>query len=373
MNVLHAPLNIGSRPLRWPTPRTKSVGGWGCREGAGRSTSSRRRTFPGPRRFSGPRRPGRALAPRGLRPFLYGLRHCRQFDVLHLNFGKSLLRLDGRLSFVGRIDLPLWKALGKRVFMTFQGCDPGFARSLPIGPIRLAGRESVRCRSAVRHWIANGGVGTPSAPLGRQVLLPEPRLAQVRARRRFLPYASYGGEVGRREPAGGSGRPLRVVHAPTKRAAKGTDIIMAASAALQASQPHELVIVENCPRKEALRRYAEADVLVDQVRAGWYGGLAVEAMSMGIPVVAYLDAGDLSLIPTAMRAELPVVNASPDTLPAVLASLLDSPAEHRELGERGMAFVRRWHHPVKIARRMLELYADPALRFWDGYDPAGEE
>ena len=148
---------------------------------------------------------------------------------------------------------------------------------------------------------------------------------------------------------------------------------MAASVALQASQPHELVIVENCPREEALRRYAEADVLVDQVRIGWYGGLAMEAMSMGVPVVAYLDAGNLLLIPAAMRAELPVVNASPDTLPAVLARLLDSPAERRELGERGMAFVRHWHHPVKIARRMLELYADPAQNFWDGYDPEGDE
>ena len=157
----------------------------------------------------------------------------------------------------------------------------GFARSLPAGPIRLASRESVRCQFCGpaldrkrRRWNAQ------CARWADKCFCLNPDLLQFVPGAEFLPYASYG-EIGRRQPAGGPERPLRVVHAPTKRAVKGTDIIMAASAALQASQPHELVIVENCPREEALRRYAEADVLVDQVRIGWYGGLAVEAMSMG--------------------------------------------------------------------------------------------
>ena len=69
---------------------------------------------------------------RSLRPFFYGLRHAAEFNVLHLYSGRSLLRCEGRFALFDRRDLPLWKALGKKVFVTFQGCE-------------------VRYRSATRH------------------------------------------------------------------------------------------------------------------------------------------------------------------------------------------------------------------------------
>jgi glycosyltransferase involved in cell wall biosynthesis len=115
--------------------------------------------------------------------------------------------------------------------------------------------------------------------------------------------------------------------------------------------------------------YAGATVLVDQLLCGWYGGVAVEAMALGIPVVAYLNEKHLQEIPSAMRAEIPIVSATPETVGDVLAKLLQNRGWRRELSERGKSYVLRWHHPVKIARRMLEIYQDPTVMFWDGYDP----
>ena len=39
---------------------------------------------------------------------------------------------------------------------------------------------------------------------------------------------------------------------------------------------------------EALGRLAAADLVVDQLVLGWYGAVAVEAMALGRPVLAYI-------------------------------------------------------------------------------------
>ena len=50
----------------------------------------------------------------------------------------------------------------------------------------------------------------------------------------------------------------------------------------------DLEIVEGLHHDEALERYARADIVVDQLNAGWYGVFAIEAMALGKPVVTYL-------------------------------------------------------------------------------------
>jgi hypothetical protein len=61
---------------------------------------------------------------------------------------------------------------------------------------------------------------------------------------------------------------------------------------------------------EAARRiYEKADLLVDQLLAGWYGGVAVEFMALGKPVVCYLRESDLRFLPEAMRRQIPIIRA----------------------------------------------------------------
>src|SRR5262249_23680075 len=78
-------------------------------------------------------------------------------------------------------------------------------------------------------------------------------------------------------------RPL-VVHAPSNRGRKGTEYVIEACARL----PVDLEIVEGLPHDEARERYARADIVVDQLNAGWHGVFALEAMALGKPVVAHL-------------------------------------------------------------------------------------
>ncbi len=144
----------------------------------------------------------------------------------------------------------------------------------------------------------------------------------------FLPYSSA--VLGPPGPIEGARhRRLRILHAPTNRAIKGTSLLLAASRQLESTHPHELDLVEGASHDEAVRRSAEADIVVDQVRIGWYGGLAMEAMASGRPTVAFLNDDDLARIPAAMRSELPIVNASPESLPERLAGLLENAALRR--------------------------------------------
>ena len=91
-------------------------------------------------------------------------------------------------------------------------------------------------------------------------------------------------------------------------------------------------------------------------------------MAVGVPVVAYIDPGRLEVVPAAMRRDIPILEATPDGLEDVLARLLSDRARLREAGERARAYVRQWHHPMAIAKRMLRLYDSPVLKFWDGFE-----
>ena len=73
-----------------------------------------------------------------------------------------------------------------------------------------------------------------------------------------------------------------MVHAPSSRRRKGTDHVVRACDDLDV----DLVIVEGL-HEEALARYRDADIVVDQLHAGWYG-LAIECMALGKPVVTFL-------------------------------------------------------------------------------------
>ena len=79
-------------------------------------------------------------------------------------------------------------------------------------------------------------------------------------------------------------------HAPSHRAVKGTNLIIDALNSLKKKGfSFELVLIEGLSNSEARKKYETVDVLVDQLFAGWYGGLAVEAMALGKPVLVMRD------------------------------------------------------------------------------------
>jgi hypothetical protein len=153
------------------------------------------------------------------------------------------------------------------------------------------------------------------------------------------------------------GETLRIAHAPSKRAVKGTDAVLAAVESLRAKgAPVELDLIEGVPNAEARRRYAAADVVVDQLRVGWYGMFAIESMALAKPVVVHLDEEAAAETEEAFGLELPLVRADEGNLEDVLAGLVEVRAELPELGRRSREYVERVHAHTEVARRVLEIY-----------------
>jgi glycosyltransferase involved in cell wall biosynthesis len=143
------------------------------------------------------------------------------------------------------------------------------------------------------------------------------------------------------------------VHAPSSRARKGTEHFVSACEQLGV----ELEIVEGLHHEEARRRYERADVVLDQLNAGWYGMLAIEAMALGKPVVAFLHDEATRRTEEAFGRPVPIVRADKGDLVETLRPLAESAAERRRLGAESRAYVEEVHDLDRVADRLLALYA----------------
>ena len=154
-------------------------------------------------------------------------------------------------------------------------------------------------------------------------------------------------------PPSDRARPL-VVHAPSSRSKKGTEHVIAACEQL----PVELRLVEGLRHDEAKKLYAEADIVVDQLYAGWYGLFAIESMALGKPVVTFLHDEAVRRSAEAFGVKVPIVSATPETLVQQLRPLVESPELRRRLGAEGRAYVERVHDVERMTDRLLDIYAE---------------
>jgi glycosyltransferase involved in cell wall biosynthesis len=144
-----------------------------------------------------------------------------------------------------------------------------------------------------------------------------------------------------------------VLHAPSSRARKGTEHVVAACAELDV----ELEIVEGLDHREAFERYRRADVIVDQLNAGWYGVFAIEALALGKPVVTFLHDEAVRLTEEAFGMPVPIVGATKETLVESLRPLVASVEERRRVGAASRAYAEEVHDLERTTDRLLALYA----------------
>ena len=302
-------------------------------------------------------------------------------DVVHFSFGQSCLVPHAFPTFdnvnwrspiavarrayarvVWLKDLPLLSALGKRLAVTWQGDDARqHDRSLDLFDISIAKQLGdtyyvPRSDAWKRRTIAAFAKYVPTHyALNPDLLHVLPQQA------RFLPYASLDPwQYQASAPSAKRSRPLIFAHAPSHRGAKGTEYVLLAAQQLRnEGLIFKLELIEGLARHDAITRYSACDVVIDQLLAGWYGGLGVEAMALGKPVVAYLREGDIAALDPDFRRDLPIINATPDSIADVMRSLITMPPpELHALGQRSRLFVERWHDPREVARQTLANYVN---------------
>jgi hypothetical protein len=147
-------------------------------------------------------------------------------------------------------------------------------------------------------------------------------------------------------------RPL-LVHAPSNLEKKGTRFVVEACSQL----PVDLDVVHGVPHEEAVHRFKQADIVVDQMHYLWHGVFAIESMAYGKPVVTSLDATAVRQTKEAFGIEVPIVSATPETLVEKLWPLVESFEERKRLGAAGRAYVEHVHDIDKLADRLIDVYA----------------
>jgi glycosyltransferase involved in cell wall biosynthesis len=306
-------------------------------------------------------------------------RALTDYDVIHFNFGMSLSpqrigrasassRVTGVLRGASRVytrllefrDLPLLKLFDKAIFVTYQG-DDARQGDYCLAHFRISPAQEVDpdYYSPASDERKRREIAIFDRYADRIYALNPDLLHVLPKRASFLPYAHIDLDVWKpAERLPDTARRPLVVHAPSHRGFKGTRHILAAVERIRGEGVgFDFMLVENLPHAEARRIYERADLVVDQVLAGWYGGLAVEAMALGKPVVAYIRPEDLTFIPDEMRRALAVISAEPATIYQVLRELLTT-RRHQlpELGVNSRRYVEVWHDPLKIAARLAEDY-----------------
>jgi glycosyltransferase involved in cell wall biosynthesis len=310
-------------------------------------------------------------------------RALKEYDVIHYNFGMSLSPCrvpegtGNRPKWLDKLVNSLYAAplettdvkaahmLNKVIAVTYQGDDArqgDYCRKhYPVHFVHEVEADyyTPRTDKIKRRRIA------AFEKYADLIYALNPDLLNVLPRRtQFLPYASveptlWAPHYAERTPA-----IPHLVHAPTHGRVKGTRFLTEAIGRLKAEGvKFRFSLVADLSNAEAKRIYETADLLVDQLLAGFYGGVAVELMALGKPVICYLRESDMHHLPVGMYEDMPIINADPNSIYAVLKEWLTvRKTELRERGVQSRAYVEKWHDPIKIAAKVKSDYEDARQR-----------
>jgi len=272
-----------------------------------------------------------------------------QFDVFHFHFARTLFPKSWE-GVPPLWDLPIYRILGKRVFFTFHGSDCRIReiheRVNPWSYYRYsdvkADDDLTRKTIEVVRTYADRMFVTsvdllefvPEAEVAPRVIdlvaWPE-RSAETRA----VP---------------------RILHVPSRRGTKGTDLILAGLDRLRADGvAFDLRLLEGVSHSEACAAIQDADIVVDNLLTGDYEVVSIEAMAASRVAVANVQPGSTEAHPDA-----PVVSVNPDTFVETMRGLIADPEDRRRLGALGRPYVARVHDAMVVAGQLVAAYEAPA-------------
>lgn len=261
--------------------------------------------------------------PRQLRALAWAI---PRFDIFHFHFGHMLAPK--------RIAFPVLRAARKTIVFQFWGSD---IRDQPASSV-----------SYLRH--SDAAILGSFATLARAPELP----ADFPAYDVLPPAIDLSGwGVVTKE----SSSTVTIAHAPSSRAVKGTEAVIAAVDSLTSrGMDVTLDLIEGVSHEEARRRYESADIIVDQLRIGWHGLFAIESMALGKPVVCRIDRKAADRTGQQFGIDVPIVSATEEDLANTLLPLIESADRRAAIGRASRAYVEQVHDHRAVARRCAAIY-----------------
>lgn len=150
----------------------------------------------------------------------------------------------------------------------------------------------------------------------------------------------------------------KVVHAPSNPHFKGTEHFLAAVEKLKKEGiPFEFELIQGLPNREAIQKYKESDIILNQVYAPCGGKLAHEGMALGKVVLTRMgyDKGYDEKTPP----NCPLIDISAESVYHKLKEIILDVELRKKLGQQGRVFVEKYNQSRIVAERLLFLLNDP--------------
>lgn len=154
---------------------------------------------------------------------------------------------------------------------------------------------------------------------------------------------------------------IKIVHSPTNRKYKGTDIIISVIEKIKRERKVEFLLIENVDRNKLLEIKSDCDISIDQVGGTMggtgYGKAGLETLAMGIPTITNMTKEYEDWLP-----ENPFVVANnADELYKSLIELIDDESLRNEKGLNGKDWVKKYHSFESVNENLMNLYREKEI------------
>ncbi|HEX7456422.1 MAG TPA: glycosyltransferase family 4 protein [Candidatus Nanoarchaeia archaeon] len=276
------------------------------------------------------------------------LKSLFKYDIFHFNFGRTF--------FSYKYDHLILKLFRKKIVNTFRGSDvfdversiKEYGKESPYHKdYQLKGSEHYKKIEERKKFIISRS---------DRIILIGPWMADsVGKYDQIIPYARDIDGIRKSKTEPSPNQAFTIMHAPTDEEKKGTRYVVQAVEELRGKGVKvNLVLADKISRKDLYKKMSVADLIIDQLLIGWYGGLSVEAMALGKPVVCYLKEEYVKLVP--FGKNIPIINANKDNLAEVLERLIKNRKGLAAIGKRGYEFVKKVHDAKIIAEQYKKVY-----------------
>lgn len=155
---------------------------------------------------------------------------------------------------------------------------------------------------------------------------------------------------------------VRIVHSPTNRKYKGTDLIISVIEKIEKEKKIEFLLLENLSRSEVLKIKSTCDISIDQVGGimggTGYGKAGLETLAMSIPTITNMTSEYEKWIP-----ENPFIVANNfNDLYVKLNELIEDKHLRDEYGRKGQGWVNKYHSFESVNKRLKELYKSYSIK-----------
>ncbi len=146
---------------------------------------------------------------------------------------------------------------------------------------------------------------------------------------------------------------LKICHAPTNRAFKGSEFIIDCVKELERDYKVDLILLENMRHEDVIRVKSGCDIMIDQLGDLGYGYNSLESMAMGIPTCTEITPEYEEFIP-----DHPFININKFNLREKIIELVDNESLRKRKGEEGRKWIMTYHNSINVVRSMLDKYRE---------------